>query len=95
MDADGVDRGPSAAQMRAALITALAHVAGRDPAGIDDSTALADLAVDSLELTSVLLEMEDLLGSELSMDALARFSDARDLVVVGDLTRVLLADGPG
>ena len=92
MDADEVVHEPSASQMRAALVTALAHVAGRDPAAIDDSTALAELAVDSLELTSVLLEMEDLLGSELPVDTLARFSEAHDLVVVGDLTRVLLAD---
>jgi acyl carrier protein len=95
MDADGVVHEPSAAQMRAALITALADVAGRDPAAIDDSTVLAELAVDSLELTSVLLKMEDLLGSELSVDALARFSEAHDLIVVGDLTRVLFDDGPG
>ena len=94
MDADAI-RQPSAAQMRAALITALAHVAGRDPAAIDDGTALAELAVDSLELTSVLLEMEDLLGSELSIDVLARFSEANDLVVVGDLARVLFAGGQG
>jgi acyl carrier protein len=94
MDADAIDE-PSAAEMRAALITALAHVAGRDPAGIDDNTALDELAVDSLELTSVLLEMEDQLGSELSIDALARFSEAHDLVVVGDLTRVLFAGGQG
>jgi acyl carrier protein len=86
---------PSPAQMRAALITALAHVAGRDPAAIDDGTALAELAVDSLELTSVLLEMEDLLGSELSVDVLARFSEAHDLVVVGDLIVVLFPNGPG
>ncbi|HXA27610.1 MAG TPA: acyl carrier protein [Candidatus Angelobacter sp.] len=92
MDADRVIPGPPAAQLRAALITALAHVAGRDPGAIDDSTVLADLAVDSLELTSVLLEMEDLLGSELSVDTLARFSEAHDLVVVGDLIRVLIDD---
>jgi acyl carrier protein len=91
LDADAVNQ-PSPPQVRAALVTALAHVAGRDPAQIDDGTALEELAIDSLELTSVLLEMEDLLGSELSIDALARFSDAHDLVLVGDLARVLLGD---
>lgn len=82
-------------RLRAAVLTAVASVAGTDAALIADDTRLASLGLDSLDYTSVLLEVEEILGAELPLEALAEVAEADGLVVVGDVVRLLEAGESG
>jgi acyl carrier protein len=77
------------------VLTAVASVAGTDAALIADDTRLASLGLDSLDYTSVLLEVEEILGAELPLEALAEVAEADGLVVVGDVVRLLEAGESG
>ena len=82
-------------ELRAVLFQALVSVTGRDPAAIDDHCRLDELGLDSLMITELLLEVEDLLGVELPLEMLGQIADAPadTVVVVGDLSRLLVGTG--
>ena len=79
----------------AILLDALATVSERDRAEVRPESSLRELGLDSLMITSVLLEIEDRLGAELPDELLARFADADEILVVADLINLVTGPGPG
>lgn len=89
VDPDNTSPMLTSKQREDVVVTALVTVTGCEAMAIEDATPLSDLGVDSLMLTSLVLEVEDLLGFELPLDVLADLVYGENLEVVGDVTRLL------
>lgn len=66
-----------------ALITAQTEI---DPATINDQTELADLQIDSLVLTEIVMEIEDKYDIEIDLNAAEAWES---LKTVGDMTAMV------
>ena len=61
------------AELRKIVLNAIDAASDSGPREIDGSTDLTSLGIDSLEFTSIIIEIEDQLGGPLSMETLDGF----------------------
>lgn len=81
--------GAASRPVRETVITALATIADCDASLIADDTELASLGLDSLDITTVLLLVEEAIGTYLPLEVLAEAAEATERMVVADLVRLL------
>jgi acyl carrier protein len=74
--------------VRAAVRQAIALVAEVDEIAIDDTTDLTSLGLDSLDLSAVLVHIEDAVGEEIPAGIMDRLADVGDIVFVTDVDRL-------
>lgn len=74
--------------LRDALLEATAVVACCDVATLGDTTLLEDLDLDSLGLSTLVLELEERFGEEVPLEVLERFEGVEELRTLGDVFAV-------
>ena len=77
----------SASGIQLLILSTLAVAAKCDPQDINEQTMLADLAIDSLSLTTLIARIEALCATELSPDAKMAIYDADDVAAVVTVAR--------
>jgi len=80
---------PTLVSTRAALVDALRAVMDLDGEPVGDDTNLVDLGFDSLDLASVLVEIEDRIGSDVPSDVLDEIAELGDAMTVGAVTELI------
>jgi acyl carrier protein len=85
------------AQLRDAVVRAIATAAELDPDTIHDDLNLFDLGLDSLNFAGILIDIEDGIGAEIPAAVLDRFldvADVTDTVTIKDLVNLLSSWDP-
>ena len=75
--------------MRQAIEEAIAVVAEMPLEAVTGDLVFANVGLDSLAVTEVLLEVEETLGAELPVEVLDRLDEAPEVVTLRDLYRLL------
>lgn len=65
----------SADEVRALIVAVLGEVASVDTAGLGADDDLFEVGIDSLDFTTVIVEVEERLGEDLPADAFDRFAE--------------------
>jgi acyl carrier protein len=75
--------------LRPVVIDAIAIAAGVAADTIREDTDLGELGLDSLDFSTILIEMEDRLGLEVPAEVLDQLAEVEDVTTVGDVLRLL------
>ena len=81
-------------KLREVVVSAVANAAEISPEEISDGTNLFSLGLDSLNLASILIDIEDGIGAEVPPEVLDRFLDVGDEVTLADVIRILATWDP-
>lgn len=76
-------------RLRAIVVDAVATITEVPVTDVEDQVAFVDLGLDSLTFMSVLVEVEERVGEEVPTEVFEALDAVGDLVVVGDLLRLL------
>jgi acyl carrier protein len=79
---------------RQIVLEAIAAAAAISAADLVDETNLLELGLDSLEFSEILINVEDAVGEQVSMDLLDKLDDVGDIITVADLCDFLSAWTP-
>jgi acyl carrier protein len=75
--------------LREVVLDAIAAAARVEPAAVRADADLGELGLDSLDFSTILIEIEDRLGVEVPVEVLDRLSEIEHVTTVGDVLGLL------
>jgi acyl carrier protein len=77
------------ADMRRIVLESIAFAAEKEASTITDESSLDELGLDSLDLSTILIEIEDRVGAEVPIEILDQLVDIERIACVGDAVSLL------
>jgi acyl carrier protein len=75
--------------LQTVVIRSIAIAAETDPGELGPDTELSGLGLDSLDFSTILIEIEDALGAEVPADVLDQLGSVDEVMTVGDVAGLL------